>query len=315
MAGREVTGAGYPFNTFLVAEDLPAEWDNWDVDADLEMKFKDCAKLLSSEVVSDGPVELRIRNRYQLTEKSTLTQDMIFSAASPMVRFETLMDWQDDHRFLKTAFDTSVFSDFVRQEIQFGYLKRPTTRNNSVDKAKFEVLNHKYTDLSETRYGVSILNDCKYGISVFGGQLRLSLHKGGLRPDFNGDKGEHYCEYAFLPHNCGFSVDSVAEPAYAFNYKPLVFAGARELPSLISSSASNVIIETLKPCEDGGRAFIARVYEAEGSYTHTDLKLGFTPTAVELTNMLEETEETLPASDKVALSLRPFEIKTVKISY
>ena len=240
---------------------------------------------------------------------------MIFSAASPMVRFETLMDWQDDHRFLKTAFDTSVFSDFVRQEIQFGYLKRPTTRNNSVDKAKFEVLNHKYTDLSETRYGVSILNDCKYGISVFGGQLRLSLHKGGLRPDFNGDKGEHYCEYAFLPHNCGFSVDSVAEPAYAFNYKPLVFAGARELPSLISSSASNVIIETLKPCEDGGRAFIARVYEAEGSYTHTDLKLGFTPTAVELTNMLEETEETLPASDKVALSLRPFEIKTVKISY
>lgn len=315
VAGRELTGEGYPFNTFLVAEDLPAEWDNWDVDADLEMKFKDCAKLLSSEVVSDGPVELRIRNRYQLTEKSTLTQDMIFSAASPMVRFETLMDWQDDHRFLKTAFDTSVFSDFVRQEIQFGYLKRPTTRNNSVDKAKFEVLNHKYTDLSETRYGVSILNDCKYGISVFGGQLRLSLHKGGLRPDFNGDKGEHYCEYAFLPHNCGFSVDSVAEPAYAFNYKPLVFAGARELPSLISSSASNVIIETLKPCEDGGRAFIARVYEAEGSYTHTDLKLGFTPTAVELTNMLEETEETLPASDKVALSLRPFEIKTVKISY
>ena len=65
-----------------MAEDLPAEWDNWDVDADLELKFKDCAKLLSSEVVSDGPVELRIRNRYQLTEKSTLTQDMIFSAAS-----------------------------------------------------------------------------------------------------------------------------------------------------------------------------------------------------------------------------------------
>ena len=71
----------------------------------------------------------------------------MFSANSPLVRFETLMDWQDDHRFLKTAFDTDIFNDFVRQEIQFGYLKRPTTRNNSVDQAKFEVLNHKYTDL------------------------------------------------------------------------------------------------------------------------------------------------------------------------
>ena len=63
-------------------------------------------------------------------------------------------------------------------------------------------LNHKYTDLSEPRYGVAVLNDCKYGISACGGQLRLSLHKGGMRPDFRGDKGMHYCEYGFLPHRC-----------------------------------------------------------------------------------------------------------------
>ncbi len=43
QAQRELTGEGYAFNTFLVAEDLPSEWDNWDVDADLQMKFKDCA--------------------------------------------------------------------------------------------------------------------------------------------------------------------------------------------------------------------------------------------------------------------------------
>lgn len=314
-AERELKGEGYALNTFLVAEDVPAEWDNWDVDADMEMKFRDCAHLISSETVCDGPVELRIRNRYQLTEKSTITQDMIFSASSPIVRFETLMDWQDDHRFLKTAFDTSIFSDFVRQEIQFGYLKRPTTRNNSEDKAKFEVLNHKYTDISETRFGAAILNDCKYGISVYGGQLRLSLHKGGLRPDFNGDKGEHYCEYAFLPHCGGFSAETVIEPAYALNYKPLVFAGARPMNSLISSGAPNVVIETLKPCEDGGRAFIARVYEAEGAYTHGELQLGFEPSAVYETNMLEEPQQELTADSSLRLTFRPFEIKTLKICY
>ena len=314
-ADRELVGEGYPFNTFLMAEDLPTSWDNWDVDADLELKFKDSAQFVASEVISKGAVELRIRNKYQLSEKSKLVQDVIFSAFSPMVRFETKIDWQDDHRFLKTAFDTSLFSDFVRQEIQFGYLKRPTTRNNDVDKAKFEVLNHKYTDLSEPRYGAAILNDCKYGISAKDGQLRLSLHKGGCRPDYNGDKGQHYCEYAFLPHNCGFSAESVTAPAYAFNYKPIILSGSRKMDSIISSGAANLVIETLKPCEDSAHAFIARVYEAEGAYTHGELNLGFAPKSVEITNMLEEKEAELPASANIRLTFRPFEIKTLRITY
>ena len=314
-ANRELAGPGYPLNTFLIAEDLPADWDNWDVDADLQLKFKDSAQFIASEVVSKGAVELRIRNRYQLTDNSKLVQDVIFYASSPMVKFETMIDWQDDHRFLKTAFDTSVFSDFVRQEIQFGYLKRPTTRNNDVDKAKFEVLNHKYTDLSEPHYGVAILNDSKYGISAYEGQLRLSLHKGGLRPDFNGDKGEHYCEYAFLPHDGGFSADSVIAPAYAFNYKPIILSGSRKMPSLLQSGAPNVVIETLKPCEESGHSFIVRAYEAEGAYTHADLRLGFAPKSVELTNMLEEKVQELPAASSVKLTFRPFEIKTLRVTY
>ena len=298
-----------------MAEDLPSEWDNWDVDADLQLKFKDCAQFKSSEVISKGAVELRIRNKYQITEKSTITQDVIFYASTPMVKFETVMDWQDEHRFLKTAFDTSIFNDFVRQEIQFGYLKRPTTRNNDVDKAKFEVLNHKYTDLSESRYGVAILNDSKYGISAYEGQLRLSLHKGGVRPDYNGDKGRHYCEYAFLPHNCGFSAESVIEPSYAFNYKPIVVAGSRKMASLIEVDASNIVVETIKPCEDSERAFIVRLYEAEGTRTHASVQLGFAPKAVAETNMLEEHTADLPAAANFRLTFRPFEIKTVKVSY
>lgn len=85
-----------------------------------------------------------------------------------MIRCSALYQngWQDDHRLLKTAFPTSILSDFARQEIQFGHVKRPTTRNTSIEKAKFEVCNHRFTDLSELRYGAALLNDCKYGISV-----------------------------------------------------------------------------------------------------------------------------------------------------
>jgi alpha-mannosidase len=226
-----------------------------------------------------------------------------------------MMHWYDDHRLLKTAFDTSIFSDFVRQEIQFGYLKRPTTRNTSVEQAKFEVLNHKYTDLSEPKFGVSILNDCKYAISVYGGQLRLTLHKGGNRPDWDGDHGEHYCEYSFLPHEGGFSAETVVAPAYALNYKPLVFAGKADFASLAKTADANIVIEAVKPCEDAENAYILRLYETEGGYTHTTLTLGHAPKSAALCNMLEEVQEELPAAKELALTFRPFEIKTVKISY
>lgn len=314
-ADRELCGEGYPLNTFLVAEDVPAAWDNWDVDADIELKFRDCSKLLSEEVVSDGAVEFRIRRVYQLTEKSKVTQDMVFFADSPEVRFETMMDWNDNHRMFKTAFDTSVFSDFVRQEIQFGYLRRPTTRNTLVDQAKFEVLNHKYTDLSEQNYGVAILNDCKYAISAYGGQLRLTLHRGGVRPDWTGDHGMHYCEYSFLPHDGGFSADNVVRPAYLLNYKHVAVRGGEDVAALASVADSNVVIETIKPCEDAERAFILRLYEAEGGRTRTMLNLHFTPKAVWETNMLEENQTELGASAEIPLTLRPFEIKTLRIAY
>ncbi len=311
-AQRELLGNGYNFNTFLMAEDMPNSWDNWDVDFDIQLKFKDASNLVKREVVSDGSEAFIIRSVYSISSKSTIKQDMIFFADSPEVRFDTLIDWQDDHRFLKAAFDTNISEDFARNEIQFGYVKRPTTRNNSLEQAKFEVVNHKYTDLSESRYGAAILNDCKYGISVEGGNMRLSLHKGGVHPDAEGDHDcPHRCVYSFLPHNCGFSSQSVIRPAYMLNIPPIVSKGEYKMETPAAVDAPNVIIETVKPCEDAGKAYIVRMYEAEG--TMTNAKVSF-PKArkCEITNMLEETKCPLEG-DK--LTFKPFEIKTVKVYY
>lgn len=313
-AERELRGEGYALNTFLIAEDMPEYWDSWDIDADIELKFRDQAKLISSKVVCDGAVEYRIRNEYQITEKSTLIQDMIFGADTKAVRFETKMNWQDNHRFLKTAFDVSVYSDFARHEIQFGYLKRNTSRNTPAEKAKFEVSNHKYTDISENRYGIAILNDCKYGISVMDSNMRLSLHKGGCRPDYNGDKGVHECAYSFLPHNKGFEANSVIRPSYEFNYPVIIAKGNFAKGSFASVNKDNIIIETIKPCEDTQNAYILRLYEAEGTFTNTNLSLLPGRKKVYITNMLEEVIEEFDIVNK-KLSFKAFEIKTLKVVY
>ena len=191
-----------------------------------------------------------------------------------MISFDTVMDWQEEHRFLKTAFDTALLCDGARSEIQFGHIRRSNRRSTDAEKARHEVCNHKFTDLSEASYGIALLNDCKYGLSVSGGQhAPCRLHKGGMRPDQEGDKGIHRCRYAILPHAAPFSSQSVIRPAYAFNYAPIVIQGGAAPVSLAAIDKKNIVIEAIKPCEDATRAYIVRLYEAMGDYTTASMNL------------------------------------------
>lgn len=315
-ARRELCDSnGFGLNTFLLCEDVPADWDNWDIDADEFDKFAPTAKLLSRNVISNGSLELRIRSTYQLTKRSTLEQDMIFRSNTPRIDFDTIINWNDDHRFMKTAFDTSLLCNEMRNEIQFGCINRSIHRGTSTEKAKFEVCNHKYTDLSETNYGVSILNDCKYGVSAEEGHVHLSLHKGGCRPDREGDHGLHRCRYAFLPHKGGFSAENVVRPAYAYNHLPILWQGYVSLSSLLCVDATNIIVETVKPCEDTQKAYILRIYESIGAYTHTLLKLQHQVVCVQQCNMLEEEMKKISENNVFELTFKPFEIKTIKVYY
>ncbi len=310
---RELKGKGRNLNTFLFGEDLSLLWDNWDIDADAEMKLEDTVKLVSREVVADGAVEFRIRSEYEVSDKTTMKQDMIFYSDNARVDFETVIDWNDKHRLLKTEFDISVHSDYVTQEIQYGNVRRTTTRNNSIEQAQFEVCNHKYTDMSEPAFGISILNDCKYGISAENSALALTLHKGGCKPDPRGDRGVHEFKYAFFPHEGGFKADTVVTEGYLFNYPVQVINGEVDLPEIMNVDSANIIVECVKPCEDNGKAIIVRLYESEGSYTRAKLNFNSKVKKVTETDMLEnEISEVNTDNDT---EFGAYQIKTFKLEY
>ncbi|MGN0494287.1 MAG: glycoside hydrolase family 38 C-terminal domain-containing protein, partial [Acutalibacteraceae bacterium] len=231
---------------------------------------------------------------------------------SPRIDFETRVDWQEKHTLLKAMFPLNIHTHFARFETQFGYTERANNENTLYEKAKFEVCNHKWTDLSENRYGVSLLNDCKYGISVHGNTLGLSLHRGGCSPDERGDFGVHSFTYSLLPHIGSFGSDTVRE-GYKLNYAPIISVGGSRLTKpLFTTDAANVIIETVKAAEDGN-GYIIRLYETECSETAVKIKAGFDFKKVTETNMLEEPLRELKAEEKtVTLRLKPFEIKTLR---
>ena len=132
-------------NAFLLGEDVPAAWDNWDIDEDQALKMQRQSVLLSREVAADGPLEFRLRSRWRIERSSELRQDLVLRTGSPMVTFETEIDWREKHALLKAAFPTSLNPPFARHEIQFGHIERPVNRNNTYETVKFEVCQHKWS--------------------------------------------------------------------------------------------------------------------------------------------------------------------------
>jgi alpha-mannosidase len=162
-----------PANLLEIYEDKPLKYDNWDIDIFHVEKRETLAALGPAELVELGGERCALRFRYAYN-RSSFTQDMIVYKDCPRIDFKTQADWHEKDRLLKAAFPAELRANKASYDIQFGHLERPAHWNTSWDWARFEVVGHKWADLSESDYGLSLLNDCKYGYSVKDSVLRLS---------------------------------------------------------------------------------------------------------------------------------------------
>jgi alpha-mannosidase len=221
---------------------------------------------------------------------------------------------------LKVAFPVDVLTPKATYEIQWGNVERPTHRNTSWDWARFETCAQKWVDLSEGDYGVSVLNDCKYGHDVRDNVMRISLLRSPTDPDPEADQGQHRFAYSMLPHAGRWGETTIAA-GYALNDPLIVAQGAEErvtsplagLGSLITADRTNIVIETIKRAEDGN-GIIVRLYESQRQRGPVTLITSFELARVWQTNLLEENQVALePKSKSVALAVRPYEIVTLRL--
>lgn len=312
-SGRElVREGGLPLNTLLCGEDVPLNNDNWDIDADLRLKLQPEERTAEFRVVSDGPLEFRLECDRPVGRGSRMRQQMIFRRGTRRIDFEGVLEWHEKHRFLKTAFELNIFADECRSEIPFGHIRRTVYRNDPVERAKFEVCQHKWSDLSEGRFGAALLNDCKYGISSGPRGMYLSLCKSGGHPDPSGDEGIHPMNYALIVHDGGFSAGTVVRPAYEFNIPPVVCRGRSRCSgeSRAALDADNLIVEAVKIAEHSSDP-VLRIYECERAAVTASLRID--GSAVECDMRECELRPLSELKGVSRLSFRPFEIKTVKI--
>ncbi|MBC8135039.1 MAG: alpha-mannosidase [Fibrella sp.] len=322
---REVIADGEHGNVLAVYEDKPAAYDAWNIDRTAFATRTDLAHIATVErfaVIEEGPVRAGIEV-VQRFRNSTITQRIFLYAHSPRLEIETVADWHEHQTLLCVHFPVAVNAERATYEIQHGYIERPTHENTSWDAARFEVAHHRWMDLSEGDYGVSLLNDCKYGGCVRENDMRLTLIKSGIYPDPEADQGLHHFTYAILPHTGDFRNETVDE-AHAVNY-PLLTQFIRKsdkrktpaLPrayALASVNDQGLVIDAIKRAEDGN-GYIVRLYDAFNTRGAATLTLGFDVAEAFETDLLEDNGDplTITGDGDIAFSYHPHEIKTFRV--
>ncbi len=302
-------------NQFAMYQDIPSNFDAWDVDSMYKFRPVELGNEAEIEVFADGPLFVGLIIRRKLNH-STMMQKVTLRRNTRRVDFHTEIDWQERHKLLKVNFPVDYFSHRALHEIQFGHLARPTHRSRQLDQDRFEVVNQKWTALAESNRGFAILNDCKYGVDVLDNSINLTLLKSALAPDMKADRGRQEFTYAFYFWNGPLIESGLIQQGYELNIPPKLITGRRESQSLFQLDQPNIILETIKPAENGStRDVVLRLYEALGTKTRVKLSTSLNVNSAFLTNMLEKEIDQLKVSDdQLILEFRPFEIKTIKIT-
>lgn len=247
--------------------------------------------------------------------QSTLVQKIYLDATSKRLDFVTEVDWLERHRMLRVAFPTGIRVDQASFDIQYGYARRNTHRNLSWDMARLEVAAHKYADLSDTTYGVALLNDCKYGYKVLDNVIDLNLLRATTQPEPDADVGHHEFTYSLLPHRGTLIESSVIAEATQLNHGPVMLAGFQQgdAAAPVTVEGEGVELAVLKKAEKSACRVI-RLVENRGADTTARVTINNQTARLIETDLLEWHELNDLGRGPVDIPMAPFEIRTFKIA-
>jgi alpha-mannosidase len=324
----EALAAGACGNQLQAFKDKPKDYDAWNIDlGTLDQPPTLFTQADKVELLGDDAVRVT-----QTWQSSKFVQTIRFARMAPEVDIDNEIDWHENHVLLKAAFPLAASGPFATYEIPYGTIDRPTTHNNSWEKAQFEVTALRWADLSGPGpdgkvHGLSVLNQNKYGYDAVGNVLRLTLLRSPKWPDAEADMGHHHFHYALYPHAGTWKDALTVRHGYEYNY-PLTAVVTTAHPgalpashSFASVSQENVVLTAVKKAEDqnglGVNGLILRVYEWAGKETIAEFHVPPGATSATVTNLMETPEgKPLPVTgDVVKAPIHPYEILTIRVDY
>jgi alpha-mannosidase len=308
-------------NQLIGFKDTPKDYDAWNIDADFDRVFTNIDEADSVQLMDKGPLRASIRVT-RTWQSSKFVQDITLYAGLDRVDVINDIDWHETHTLLKAAFPLAASSGEATFEIPYGSIERPTTRNNKIEQAKFEVPAMRWADLGDGKHGFSLINESKYGYDAKGNVLRISLLRSPTWPDPNADRSHHHFRYSLYPHAGDWKQAMTVRHGYDFNYglqSMQLETHEGKLPpeqSFVAVSNPNVVLTAMKKAEDDD-GLILRFYEWAGTTGDVRITVPAGATSAILTNLMEQPEGA-PLSvtnNQVAVTAHPFEIVSVRVHY
>ena len=316
---REVAPEGETLGKVIAYQDRPHNHEAWDIKCYFDEKSWDL-DFKKAELIEVGPVRAVYKVERAFRD-STFTEYYKIYDALERIDVDYEADWHEDHVVLKADYPVDVNATKATFDIQFGNVERSTTTNTTWEFAQFEESMHKWVDLSDNSFGLSILNDCKYGCDVKHGRIRPTLLRCATRPNTVQDRESHSFTFSIYPHTKGVADSDTVKEAYNVNF-PLyaipVKAQRGTIDSyyyFVSCLENNIVIETVKVAEDSDH-IIVRAYETANKKTCANFVFcDEIETATEC-NLLEEEDIKVDYNGKfLSAKFKPFEIKTFKIKF
>jgi alpha-mannosidase len=301
-------------NTLQFFQDQGQYWDAWNIDPNYAQYPLESTEIESISIPNPihGEVEqcIEVKRRWR---NSTFIHTYRLALHSTVLKIETQVDWQDTHVLVKAAFPLSVSAGYVTYETPCGAIERPTLPNpqslTDHQKAKWEVPALHWADLTqsgEETYGVSLLNDCKYGYDAQPNCLRLTLLRSPTWPDEGCDRGFHQFTYALYPHAGSWQSAQTVRRGYELN-RPLIAQTLAQISgesgvlpqakSFLSGFAENLVLMAFKQSEDSAQQWVIRCYEACGQSAPMTLN---TTLPLQYSGNLDGLEQPIPeTSDQI----------------
>ncbi|MGO4594880.1 alpha-mannosidase [Leifsonia sp. 2TAF2] len=316
-SSRDLIPAGEAGALLQVFTDRPNLFEAWDIDRSYANTVTELRTPDSVDTVGDALV---VRHSFG---RSVVTQRYRLGASAADLQVETEVDWHEQEKLLKLAFPLDLRADSFTSEIQFGHVDRPTFANTSWDTARFETVAHRWVHVAEPGFGAVVANASTYGHDVTrtvrpdGGTttlVRQSLLRAPLFPDPAADQGVHV-----FSSSLGLAATPLdaARCGYALNLPPRSVHRAADavIDPIVAVSTPSVLVESVKLAEDRSGDLVVRLFESQGARTEASLRFGIHFRDAWRTDVLEREsgEDYWTGDELVHISLRPFEIVTVRV--
>jgi alpha-mannosidase len=311
-------------NELRLFDDRPVMWDAWDIDHYYEESARVASVPAALKIVESSPLRVVLERTQKLGKASTITQHFILSAGATRLEIQSRVSWEEDHTLLRAAFSTGIAAAQCTTGCHFGHLSRPTTRNNSHERARFEFPAHGWLDLSERSRGIALLTRAKLGHSCHDGVIGLSLLRAPKHPDPTADRGDHEFTYALVPHEGDWRASGITREAESLNaplFAEALNAGekgsCREWsPFTLTTEGCDAHITAINRSIDAKRLII-RLHESHNARGSVHIKWNLPVKSVVPVDLLERPVHDVPAShtgDTTTIAVRPFQIITLAVT-